>query len=61
MSNEQNHYYAFGLKIAGISSAKFGDEKEGSLKMIACTTIRNCGMMQILTGMITVLEIMILR
>ena len=29
---EENHYYAFGLRIAGISSKKLGDVNEGSLK-----------------------------
>ncbi|MES2372836.1 MAG: DUF6443 domain-containing protein [Bacteroidota bacterium] len=29
---EENHYYAFGLKIAAISSKKLGDINEGSLK-----------------------------
>lgn len=29
---KEDHYYAFGLKIAGISSVKFGDANEGSLK-----------------------------
>ena len=29
---EENHYYAYGLKIAGISSKKLGDSYEGSLK-----------------------------
>ena len=29
---EENHYYAYGLKIAGISSRKLGDVNKGSLK-----------------------------
>ncbi len=29
---EENHYYAYGLKIAAISSVKLGDEAEGGLK-----------------------------
>ncbi|HRP30842.1 MAG TPA: RHS repeat-associated core domain-containing protein, partial [Agriterribacter sp.] len=29
---EENHYYAYGLKIAAISSRKLGDVNEGSLK-----------------------------
>ena len=29
---EENHYYAYGLKIAGLSSKKLGDVYEGSLK-----------------------------
>jgi RHS repeat-associated protein len=29
---EENHYYAYGLKIAGLSSKKLGDSYEGSLK-----------------------------
>ncbi|MBS1578289.1 MAG: RHS repeat-associated core domain-containing protein [Bacteroidetes bacterium] len=29
---EENHYYAYGLKIAAISSSKMGDALEGSLK-----------------------------
>jgi RHS repeat-associated protein len=29
---EENHYYAYGLKIAGISSKKLGDTYEGTLK-----------------------------
>jgi RHS repeat-associated protein len=29
---EENHYYAFGLKIAAISSKKLGDAAEGKLK-----------------------------
>lgn len=29
---EENHYYAYGLKIAGISSKKLGDSYEGQLK-----------------------------
>jgi len=29
---EENHYYAYGLKIAGLSSKKLGDSYEGQLK-----------------------------
>ena len=29
---EENHYYAYGLKVAAISSKKLGDANEGSLK-----------------------------
>ena len=29
---EENHYYSFGLKIAGLSSKKLGDNYEGQLK-----------------------------
>ena len=29
---EENHYYSYGLKIAGLSSKKLGDSYEGSLK-----------------------------
>jgi len=50
---QEDHYYAYGLKIAGISSKKLGDAFEGNLKNNNLYNDKSSLMMGILIGMIT--------